>query len=160
MSEGVDYELMIGTKKVSWVFVPMYNGTPSKLEWVMQYSIDTCVDCSSWDMSKIQYCIYDYNADAWETITGKSFHLFYGDFDGNQVYVGHLTNQVIYYLLETSVSNYISDDGYVKIGIDFAFSTDPKESEIHYVSDNSGSPLSYVGRTSIIRVFYNGLFIS
>jgi hypothetical protein len=156
--EGTDYELPIGTEKISWIFAPIYNGTPSVLEWYLDFGIDTCVECSSWDMSQIQYVIYNYSTSTWTTIDASDCHFFYGDFDGNKAYIGHLNRQLFYYELTSSITNYISDDGYVKVGIDFAFSTSTRESEIHAVAGGT-STQSYVNRPAIIRTFYNAVII-
>lgn len=160
MSSEEIHQLPYGTKSIGFVFRPLLlieKSSVTEIEWCIEYMLDWSSDAEAYDMAKLRYEIYDYNAQTWDTLDGDG-HMFFTNDADDTVYAGNLTTQIYYIKITTDADDYVSYDGFVKTRLNFAISPSSYESEIHYETDGTTSN-NYVSRTSAIKIIYNGLFV-
>ncbi len=162
MSEGKAVALTKYTKSVRWFFKPIYNGTPSKLEWLLEYSVGWQVgvtDTDDWglDMAKVKYRIYNNNTSAWVEFAkdGHFFHYNNQAAEENQ-YIGCWTKQAFYGVIDTDVAYYISDDELVHV--EFSFDCECVTGECEPQTD-AGS-VTHLSRDADLVTYYNGIVIT
>ena len=155
-SEPTQYELPVKTTAIIWTFKPIYNGTPTKIEWVIEYSIDYGLLESGYDSGMVKYAMYNNNTSTWDDLSINGHHGFNYNV-ADEAFFGNRTPQLYYSIVTTNPSYYINDSGKVEVKMYWDYSTSTIESEIHW---DGSSIQQYIARKSNLTVTYNGLFVS
>ena len=162
MSEGKGIALTPYTKSVFWVFRPIYNNTPTKLEWLLKYSMGWQIgvtNAADWglDMARVEYLIWNFDSLVWESINKKGHFFFYSPgIETEYQYIGCWTKQAFYGVIEADVENYISDDGLVKVKLSFDVDCATGECEPQIdIGDTT-----HLSRNADLVTYYNGVIIT
>jgi len=160
--EGSGITLTPYTKSVFWTFTPIYNNTPTKLEWLLEYSMGWQIgitDDAEWgrDMGKLKYQIYNNNTTTWDTFSSVG-HFFHGNSTYTSCYIGCWTKQAFYGLKTTNLNHYINDDGMVKVKM--SFDVNAHDNYLDMECQTDAGTVTYLNRDAEIAIYYNAVIIT
>ena len=162
-SEGISVTLTPYTKAVWWEFRPIYNGTPNKIEWILEYTMGWHVGVTAsedWgrDMGRLKYQIYNNNTTTWENFSDVG-HFFHGNEAGDDTcYIGCWTKQAFYGEKTTNPSYYINDDGIVKVKM--SFNVNEYATYLDMECQTDVGTTTYLNRDAELVTYYNGVMVT